>query len=96
MPTYDYQCQACDHVFEKFHGMTEKPRVKCPLCGGKSKKLIGTGAGIIFKGKGFYATDYRSPEYKKELKKESSGESEKKSDGGKTKDSKDKAKKPKE
>jgi putative FmdB family regulatory protein len=70
MPTYEYECQECGKTFEKFHKMTEKPRVKCPHCGGKTKKLIGTGAGIIFKGEGFYATDYRSKEYKEAKKKE--------------------------
>ena len=70
MPTYEYECQECGEVFEKFHKMTQKPRVKCPKCGGRAKKLIGTGAGIIFKGEGFYATDYRSPAYKQAQKKE--------------------------
>ena len=59
MPTYDYECQSCGEVFEKFHSMTSRPRVKCPECGGRSKKMIGSGAGIIFKGSGFYETDYR-------------------------------------
>ena len=59
MPTYDYECQKCGEVFEKFHSMTSRPRVKCPECGGRSKKMIGSGAGIIFKGSGFYQTDYR-------------------------------------
>ena len=59
MPTYDYECQSCGEVFEKFHSMAKRPRVKCPLCGGRAKKLLGTGAGIIFKGSGFYETDYR-------------------------------------
>lgn len=71
MPTYEYECRECGKVFEKFHKMTQKPRVKCPKCGGKAKKIIGTGAGIIFKGEGFYATDYRSHEYKEAEKKES-------------------------
>jgi len=59
MPTYDYECQSCGHVFEKFHSMTSRARVKCPQCGGRAKKMLGTGAGIIFKGSGFYETDYR-------------------------------------
>jgi len=59
MPTYDYECQSCGHVFEKFHSMTSRPRVKCPQCGARAKKMLGTGAGIIFKGSGFYETDYR-------------------------------------
>jgi putative FmdB family regulatory protein len=70
MPTYEYECQECGEVFERFHKMTQRPRVKCPKCGGRAKKLIGTGAGIIFKGQGFYATDYRSPEYEQAKKKE--------------------------
>lgn len=70
MPTYEYECQQCGKVFEKLHGMTQKPRAKCPKCGGRAKKLIGTGAGIIFKGEGFYATDYRSKEYKDAERKE--------------------------
>ena len=59
MPTYDYECQSCGDVFEKFHSMTARPRVKCPECGGRTKKMLGAGAGIIFKGSGFYETDYR-------------------------------------
>lgn len=59
MPTYDYECTKCDHVFEAFQQMTDKPLSKCPKCGAKVKRLIGGGAGIIFKGSGFYATDYR-------------------------------------
>ncbi len=71
VPTYEYECQECGEVFEKFHKMTQRPRVKCPKCRGKAKKLIGTGSGIIFKGEGFYATDYRSKEYERAAKKES-------------------------
>lgn len=60
MPTYDYKCLSCGHTFEKFQNMTENPLDKCPKCGGKLKRLIGTGAGPIFKGKGFYQTDYKN------------------------------------
>jgi len=71
MPTYDYQCQACDHTFEAFQSITAKPLKKCPECGKqKLARLIGTGAGIIFKGSGFYETDYRSEGYKKAEKAE--------------------------
>jgi len=59
MPTYEYECIGCGHLFDVFHTMTAKPRIKCPECGGRTKKLIGAGAGIIFKGSGFYETDYK-------------------------------------
>jgi putative FmdB family regulatory protein len=59
MPTYDYKCSACGHTFEAFQPITDKPLEKCPKCGKKVKRLIGSGAGIIFKGPGFYATDYK-------------------------------------
>jgi len=59
MPTYDYECKDCNHAFEEFHSMSAKPVKKCPECGGKVNRLIGTGAGIIFKGSGFYETDYK-------------------------------------
>ena len=66
MPTYDYQCDACGHTFEQFQSITASPLKKCPGCGKlKLKRLLGTGAGLIFKGAGFYETDYRSDSYKK-------------------------------
>jgi len=66
MPTYDYLCQACGHGFEHFQSMTAKTLRKCPNCKKlKLNRLIGTGAGIIFKGSGFYETDYRSESYTK-------------------------------
>ncbi len=69
MPTYDYVCQACDHAFEEFQSITAKPLRKCPECAKpKLKRLIGTGAGVIFKGGGFYETDYRSDSYQKAAK----------------------------
>jgi len=65
MPTYDYLCESCNHTFEKFESMSAKPSKKCPECGKMTlKRLIGTGAGVIFKGSGFYETDYRSENYK--------------------------------
>jgi putative FmdB family regulatory protein len=59
MPTYEYECSHCGHAFEKSQSITAKPLEKCPKCGKKIKRLIGSGSGIIFKGSGFYATDYR-------------------------------------
>jgi putative FmdB family regulatory protein len=81
MPTYEYACSKCGHQFEKFQSMSEAPLTVCPkeLCGqkkwgkGKVKKMIGAGAGLIFKGSGFYITDYRSEKYKAAAKKESGG-----------------------
>ena len=71
MPTYDYECRACNHTFEKFQSITAGVLRKCPKCGRKQlKRLIGMGAGIIFKGSGFYETDYRSESYKEAKKKE--------------------------
>ncbi|MGC8765616.1 MAG: FmdB family zinc ribbon protein [Brevinematia bacterium] len=58
MPHYDYQCLKCNHVFEVFHKITESPDLECPKCGAQVKRLFGGGAGIIFKGSGFYKTDY--------------------------------------
>ena len=85
MPTYDYRCNACEHEFELFQAMSAGVKKKCPECGKmKLERLIGTGAGVIFKGGGFYETDYRSDSYKKgaeaEKKAKDSGKSEKKSD----------------
>ncbi len=66
MPTYDYQCDACDHKFEAFQSITEEPLTKCPACKKKKlRRLFGAGAAIMFKGSGFYTTDYRSDSYKK-------------------------------
>jgi len=65
MPTYDYECAICGHNFEVFQSMSAEPLSDCPECGGGVKRLIGTGAGILFKGSGFYQTDYRSSSYKK-------------------------------
>ncbi|MEI7767259.1 MAG: zinc ribbon domain-containing protein [Phycisphaerae bacterium] len=71
MPTYEYACQACDHRFEEFQSMTAKPVRKCPKCGKlKVKRLISAGAGVIFKGSGFYETDYRSKSYSDDAKKD--------------------------
>lgn len=69
MPTYEYVCDACEHTFEEFQSITAKSLRKCPACGkNKLRRLIGTGAGVIFKGSGFYETDYRSDSYKSAAK----------------------------
>ncbi len=59
MPTYSYQCRRCGNIQDIFHGMSATPLIKCAECGGACTKLLGTGAGIIFKGSGFYETDYK-------------------------------------
>ena len=71
MPTYEYICEECGHEFEQFQSITARSLRKCPKCGKRGlKRLIGTGAGVIFKGSGFYETDYRSESYKEAEKKE--------------------------
>ena len=84
MPTYDYKCDACEHTWEAFHSMTAEPIKKCPTCGKKkARRLIGAGGGIIFKGTGFYQTDYRSESYKKSAAADKpSGDSGSSSSGG--------------
>lgn len=69
MPTYDYECDACEHSFELFQTISEPVKKKCPECGRmKLRRLFGTGAALLFKGSGFYQTDYRSESYKKGAK----------------------------
>ena len=71
MPTYDYRCNACNHTFELFQSISEKVIRKCPECGEpRLERLVGAGAAVLFKGSGFYQTDYRSSEYKSKLKAE--------------------------
>lgn len=105
MPTYDYKCGNCEHMFEKFESMTVRPAKKCPKCKKMQlNRLIGAGAGIIFKGSGFYETDYRSENYKEGAKTEKSKtepktETEKKTETNAAKETpkkkpKDKTKKP--
>ena len=89
MPTYDYRCNACGHTFEEFQMMSDPVMRKCPECGKlKLERLIGSGAGFVFKGSGYYVTDYRSKGYD-EAKKADSAAGQKASDSGKksTKDS---------
>ena len=78
MPTYDYECDACGHEFELFQGINDPVQRKCPDCGKlKLRRLFGTGAAVVFKGSGFYQTDYRSESYKKAAEKDKPA-----SDGG--------------
>lgn len=97
MPTYDYRCKACGHEYELFQSMTESTKRKCPECGKlKLERLIGAGGGVLFKGGGFYETDYRSKSYtdaakadKKSGKESKPAKAEKKpADSGKKSDSK--------
>jgi putative FmdB family regulatory protein len=85
MPTYEYVCKDCGHEFEAFQSMSAAPLEECPECEGSVQRLIGTGAGLLFKGSGFYQTDYRSSSYKKEASAET-----KKSDAGESSVKKDK------
>ena len=90
MPTYDYVCEACEHAFELFQSIKDDAQRKCPECGRlKLRRLIGPGAAIVFKGSGFYKTDYRSESYKKAAAADKAGATAKsdgaKSDGAKSK-----------
>ena len=82
MPTYDYRCNACGHEFELFQSMSDSHKRKCPDCGKlQLERLIGTGAAVLFKGSGFYQTDYRSEGYKKAADADKKAKTEAKSDG---------------
>ncbi len=83
MPTYDYVCDGCGHAYELFQSMTDAVKKTCPKCGKKKlRRLIGAGGAIVFKGSGFYKTDYRSESYKKGAAADSGGDGGKKSDSG--------------
>jgi putative FmdB family regulatory protein len=85
MPTYDYLCDACDHKFELFQSIKDEAERRCPKCRKlKLRRLFGTGAAIMFKGSGFYTTDYRSDSYKKGAKADSSSGENKSSGDGKS------------
>jgi putative FmdB family regulatory protein len=77
MPTYDYECDNCNHAFELFQTISEPLKRKCPECGKRRlRRLIGAGAAVVFKGSGFYQTDYRSESYKKSAKAEKKAQTE--------------------
>jgi len=87
MPTYDYLCDSCGHKFELFQSIKDNPIRKCPECKKlKLRRLFGTGAALVFKGSGFYTTDYRSESYKKDAKADAGkGESKSTTDSATTK-----------
>jgi putative FmdB family regulatory protein len=94
MPTYDYVCESCDHQFELFQSIKDEAKRKCPECGRlKLRRLIGPGAAIMFKGSGFYKTDYRSDAYKKAAAADKSNGSSSASDASKKEKTKAKEKK---
>ena len=70
MPTYEYECRSCDHRFERFQPITARRAAPCPRCGKSAQRLISAGGGLLFKGSGFYTTDYRSSGYKQKAKAE--------------------------
>ena len=72
MPTYDYRCRKCQHLFELFHSIKDSTAKRCPRCRGKAERVPTAGAGILFKGSGFYITDYRSRDYQEKARKEKS------------------------
>ncbi len=74
MPTYDYECLSCNDKFEVFQQMNDQPLDKCPKCEGKVKRLIGSGFGVIFKGSGFYETDYKKKNFSESSKKENTNQ----------------------
>jgi putative FmdB family regulatory protein len=89
MPTYDYECDACGHRFELFQSISAEPETKCPECKKKKlRRLIGTGAAVVFKGSGFYQTDYRSDSYKKSAAADSKSTSSDSGSGSKSDSSK--------
>lgn len=90
MPTYEYECRKCGHRFETVQSIKADPLKTCESCGGELRRLVGTGAGFLFKGSGFYQTDYRSDSYQKKAKEETGSKAEK---GGKTEKAPDPPKK---
>ena len=94
MPTYEYKCQECGEAFEFLQSFSDSPKRKCPACGRhRLKKLISGGAGLIFKGSGFYITDYRKPDYEKAAKADKESSNPHKGDSAKDSGKKDKGSK---
>ncbi len=75
MPTYEYRCPSCGNEFEKFQRMSDEPVAECPGCGAGAERRLSGGAGLLFKGSGFYITDYRSDSYKKAASSDGGGSS---------------------
>ena len=101
MPTYEYECRKCGHRFELFHSIKDETPKRCPRCKGRAVRVPSAGAGILFKGSGFYITDYRSKDYRKQAKQEkgegkSSESTPKESKESKTSESKPSESKPKD
>lgn len=83
MPTYEYRCPACGEEFERFQRMSDEPRAECPACGADAQRKLSAGAGLLFKGSGFYITDYaRGESYKKAADAEKGGSGGAKKEGG--------------
>lgn len=82
MPTYEYRCPKCGHDFEKFQRMSDEPVAECPNCGTAAERRLSGGAGLLFKGSGFYITDYRSESYRKAAGSDSGGSGSSKSESG--------------
>ena len=82
MPTYEYRCPECGHEFERFQRMSDEPVAECPECGAAAERLISSGAGLLFKGEGFYITENRSESYRKKAESESGSKGESASSKG--------------
>lgn len=96
MPTYEYECRKCGHRFELFHSIKDETPKRCPRCKGRAVRVPSAGAGILFKGSGFYITDYRSSDYKKKANQEKGESGAKSSESKSAKESKGSESKPKE
>ena len=90
MPTYEYKCNKCKKLHEVFQSITAEPLTQCPNCSGKLKRLMGGGSGFIFKGSGFYITDYRSKSYQEAKKKDLKDQKDQKSESSSSSESKPK------